>query len=63
MKCVITIEMDNAAFEGSDNRRYELSRILHVLGTQAAEGILSQYSAAAVMDINGNRCGKAEIKK
>ncbi len=57
MKCTITIDMDNAAFEPDAN--FELGRILNELGDlfQMDSGA-RQFTSR---DINGNIVGKAEV--
>jgi hypothetical protein len=58
MKLRIEIKMDNAAFcdEDGNYQSYELARILRKLADRADE-----LDNLPIMDINGNRCGHAEI--
>ena len=56
MKATITIEMDNAAFDGSPMT--ELSAILFL----AAERTHRGEASFALKDTNGNTVGKLEVK-
>ena len=55
MKAVITVEMDNAAFE--DDPAGELARILRETAHKIEEG----YNAGQCRDINGNQVGNFDI--
>lgn len=57
MTLTLTIEMDNAAFDGVVNRHDEAARILRV----AAKRIQAGAWAMPLMDINGNKVGKVEV--
>lgn len=54
----VTIKLDNAAFEGGDLEG-ETARILQGL----ADFVRTNYlpTAKALYDVNGNRCGTAEL--
>ena len=53
----ITIKTTNSAFE-EDNLYLELARILSKL----TDSIKEQYVPSYLMDINGNKVGKVEVK-
>lgn len=64
MKCKITIEMDNAAFdEESNGQGRELARILRELADTVDESILEVDDAWSAIDRNGNRVGSLNIRK
>jgi hypothetical protein len=60
MTLTITIQMDNAAFEPHPRR--EIARLLKLVADQMwIKSNLSTYSSV-LMDINGNKVGKAEVE-
>lgn len=59
MKLVITIELDNAAFE--DNVRGEVKRILSRIVLALPN--TPELWEMSLRDINGNRVGNADIEK
>lgn len=61
MKLVITIEMDNAAFE--DANGFEVARILTKLAREVKDHQLETNDTYGLMDDNGNTVGKAEVKR
>jgi hypothetical protein len=63
MDCTIKINMDNAAFEGSD-ASVELARILRDLSKRVYASTLEQNDTdfhIPLMDINGNHVGDITI--
>ena len=59
MKCTITINMDNAAFEDDPG---ELGRILREYAlSQSNIDRLPSVGSATLRDINGNKVGNVEI--
>jgi hypothetical protein len=61
MKVTITIDTDNAAFDGDWGRSTEVARILRDLaGTVETRGTVNV--PAAILDVNGNRCGTYRIR-
>lgn len=57
MKMVITLDLDNAAFEDS----YEARRVLEQFARNVEDYITGPRSK--LMDLNGNSCGTVEIIK
>jgi hypothetical protein len=59
MRVKITIDIDNAAFEDSD----ELSRVIHETADKAIGLPLRPGTWISIFDINGNKVGKLEFIK
>jgi hypothetical protein len=57
MRCVIEIEMGNAAFEDAQ----ELSRILKQLGSEIF--CKATYGSHPLFDVNGNRVGECRFEE
>jgi hypothetical protein len=58
----ITIETDNAAFE--DNREAEVARILADYARRLADGLANlPLTTQPLRDINGNTCGRVEVRE
>ena len=57
-KFTVTINTDNAAFEGGD-LGIEIARILREIADKAEQGIMTtRFVTVPVRDINGNTVGK-----
>jgi hypothetical protein len=56
MKITITINTDNAAFEGGYDRKTEAGRVLIQL---VRDGIYTR----TLWDVNGNRCGEVKVTR
>lgn len=63
MKAIVTINMDNAAFQECDDPSLELSRILEKLSRDVCRRLLSDGELMLLQDINGNRVGKLIINE
>lgn len=67
MKAVITVQMDNAAFENeNDTNGAELGRILRDLADKVENGgTLSLYAGEGInlRDANGNAVGQLEVSE
>ena len=59
MKAILTIEMDNAAFEPSNGQ--ELGRILEDLARRVGYSALLPTDSYRAVDANGNTVGRLEI--
>lgn len=57
---VLTIEVDNAAFDG-ENKTLELARILREQADRIEDSGFGRERWANIRDTNGNIVGKAEI--
>ncbi len=64
MRCVIEIDMENAAFFGNDELDLtELQRILTNLAKQFAGGNIDNYiDKQKLFDYNGNQVGECRIE-
>ena len=64
MKLKITIEMDNAAFDGA-NRNQEAARILESLAQDMKDDVALSCTGdrETLMDINGNSVGEAKVSR
>lgn len=60
MELIISIKMDNAAFDGC--RGFEAARILRELADKIEDDPLSELSLP-VRDYNGNRVGRAIVRE
>lgn len=61
MKLVIEIELNNAAFE--DGGTAEVERILSGIAERLPEPLERTDGAYQLHDVNGNWCGRFEIKR
>lgn len=59
MQITITIQTDNAAFEGLPLD--EVARILRDLAMRMAGNDPANFQQVRLLDANGNTCGKVEI--
>lgn len=59
MKLTLEIQMDNAAFDGDGAAHDEAARILR----KAADVIESGGWAQVLMDINGNKVGRVDVRE
>ena len=64
MRVIITIDCDNAAFEG-ENLGPELSRILDDLSDRAfaPNQLKTNELPTTLYDVNGNACGIVEVQE
>lgn len=66
MKLVLTMDLDNAAFEGvSEDRRdgYNIGCCLRDLASKIDLGMIRKGESWAIRNPNGNRVGVAEVKE
>ena len=63
MKCSITINMDNSAFQNMANPQTELARILRSLAVEYCEAVLNDeiIYLQPLRDKNGKTVGSAKI--
>ena len=61
MKLIITIKMDNAAFE-DQGKEYEVSRILQRLAGDIATSAITEIDGLSLRDLNGNTIGECAIR-
>lgn len=59
MRATITINMDNAAFD--DTQQYELARILAKLANTVQGSSITDINGQSIRDINGNVVGSIKI--
>jgi hypothetical protein len=61
MKAVITVEMENAAFDEGAGR--ELARILRKTAKRIEGEDLREGFRVALLDVNGNKVGAIEVSE